>query len=215
MSKILSPLIVVLLMMVASPVYAVGFGLFANGGEAKATWDGDFVNADSDGQHIDVGFSLDTNLATDRLFNYRIELGKAYWEIDNFNNQPGSADLDGMMMNHDFGFGGLVSDSVRLWLGPEIRVTYLNGERNGPAPTDVDLFGMGFGAAVGANINFPGRFTVAAKGGFVMMNYYGNGPNYNGIVWQKSDYEIDENLVYVGLSVFFRTKSDRSMSADN
>ena len=207
--KVMSPLVVVLVLLVASPVYAVGFGLFLNGGKAEAKWDGDFLNADTDGDHLDFGFALDTNLATDRLFNYRMELGKAYWEVDRFNNQGATADLDGMMMNHDFGFGGLVSDSVRLWLGPEVRFTYLNGEINAVAPTDFDLFGFGVGAAVGANVNFPGRLTLSVKGGYVMMNYHGNGPNYDGVTWQKSDYEIDENLAYVGLSVFFRTRSSR------
>ena len=207
--RVLSPLIVVVFLLVASPVYSVGFGLFVNGGNAKSSWDGDFINSDSDGQHLDFGFSIDTNLATDRLFNYRMELGRAYWEIDNVNNLSGDADLDGLMLNQDFGFGGLVSDSVRLWLGPELRLTYLNDERDGISPTDFDLFGLGFGAAVGANINFPGRLTLAAKGGYVMMNYYGNGPNWDGGTWQKSDYSVDENLVYFGLSVFFRTKSDR------
>ncbi len=203
------PLVVVVLLLVASPVYAVGFGLFVNGGDVGAKWDGDYLNADLDGQHLDFGFALDTNLATDRLFNYRIELGKAYWQIDNFNNQSVEAEVDGLVMNHDFGFGGLVSDSVRLWLGPELRFTYLNGDVKSAVPTDVDLFGYGLGAAVGANVNFPGRLTLAARGGFVMMNYYGNGPNWDGGTWQKSNYEIDENLVYFGLSVFFRTKSDR------
>ena len=165
--RILSPLIVAVFLLVASPIYAVGFGLFVNGGEAKATWDGDFVNADSDGQHLDVGISLDTNLATDRLFNYRMELGRAYWEIDSFNNQGVKSELDGLVLNQDFGFGGRVSDSIRLWLGPELRLTYINGELNTAAPTDVDLFGLGFGAVVGANFNFSSRLTIAAKAGYV------------------------------------------------
>ena len=207
--RFLSPLLVVLMLMVSSPVYSVGFGLFLNGGNAEAKWDGDLLNADTDGKHLDFGFSLDTNLATDRLFNYRMELGKAYWEVERFNNEGVTADLDGMVMNQDFGFGGLVSDSVRLWLGPELRLTYLNGELNGVAPTDIDLFGYGFGAAVGADINFPGRLTLSVKAGYVMMNYYGNGPNWDGVNWQKSDYAIDEDLIYAGLTLFFRTKSSR------
>ena len=206
--RVLSPLVVVLMLLVASPVYAVGFGLFLNGGNAEAKWDGDLLNANTDGNHLDFGFSLDTNLATDRLFNYRMELGKAYWEVDRFNNQGATADLDGMVLNQDFGFGGLVSDSVRLWLGPELRLTYLNGELNDVAPTDIDLFCYGFGAVVGADINFPGRLTLSAKAGYVMMSYYGNGPNWDGS-WQKSDYAIDEDLIYAGLTLFFRTKSSR------
>lgn len=202
-------LVFVLVLFVATPVYSVGFGLFVNGGKVEASWDGDFQNTDTKGEHLDVGFALDTNLATDRLFNYRMELGKAYWEVDSFNNQGVKSEVDGLVLNQDFGFGGRISDSIRLWLGPELRLTYLNGDLDGAAPTDIDLFGLGFGAAAGINFNFSSRLTLAAKAGYVMTNYYGNGPNWDGGSWQKSDYTIDENLAYLGFSVFFRTKGDQ------
>ena len=110
-------------------------------------------------------------------------------------------------MNHNFGFGGLITEDLRLWFGPELRITLLDGELENVVARDIDLFGYGVGGAVGLNYNLPGRLTIAAKGGFVLMRYLGRGPNDNAGTWQSSDYDVDEDLVYVGISMFFRTKS--------
>lgn len=201
-------LLLVLLMTIATSAYAVGFGIFASGGDVKAEWDGDLRSAESDGKHRDLGFTLDTNLETERLFNYRLELGRAWWKIDDFNDQGVAADLDGLVINNDFGFGGLVTPSMRLWFGPEIRITLIDGNLDENQARDVDLFGYGFGIAAGANFNTAGRLTFAAKTGYVMMRYLGEGPNYNNNGWWDSDYDLDEDLVYFGLSMFLRTKGD-------
>jgi len=194
----------------ASSAWAGGLGLFVSGGKADAEWDGDYTSVDADGRHRDFGFTVDSNLETDRLFNYRLELGRAEWEVDDFANQGVDADLDGLVMNHDFGFGGLIAPPVRFWFGPELRFTLLDGELDGvPGARDIDLFGYGLGAAVGVNVNLPGRLTLSAKTGAVMMRYLGNGPDRSGGTWVSSDYDIDEDLVYLSLSIFFRTTSSR------
>jgi len=207
--KMLQPLAVALLMLLlAAPVYAGGLGLFVSGAERDAEWDGDYTNTEFEGVHRDFGFTVDSNLATDRLFNYRFEFGRAEWSFDDFNGIQGvGGEVDGLVMNHDFGFGGMVAPNVRLWFGPEIRMTLLDGELDNVPTRDIDLFGYGFGGALGVNVNLPGRLTVAAKSGFVMMRYLGDGPNWDGLSWRNSDYDIDEDLVYLGLSIFFRTRS--------
>lgn len=199
---------VVLLLLLAAPVYAGGIGMYVSGGEADAEWDGDYLNVEFEGDHLDLGFSVDSNLATDRLFNYRLEFGRAEWEVDNFNGRNVGAELDGLVMSHNFGFGGLVAQPVRLWFGPEFRMTLLDGELNGVAARDIDLFGYGFGGAFGTNINLPGRLTLSAKAGYVMMRYLGDGPNWNdsSSSWESSDYDVDEDLGYLSLSIFFRTQ---------
>lgn len=198
--------VAVLLLLLAAPAYAAGIGLFVSGSDVDAEWDGDYSNLESDGQHRDFGFTVDSNLATDRLFNYRLEFGRAEWEIDDFNNQGLEADIDGLVMNHDFGFGGLIAPSVRLWFGPEFRVTLLDGELEGVNARDIDLFGYGFGGAIGLNVNLPGRLSLSGKAGYVMMRYLGDGPNWDGAAWRSSDYDVDEDLGYISLSIYFRTQ---------
>lgn len=200
---------VLLILALAAPVYAGGIGMFVSGGSAEADWDGDYLSFDADGQHRDIGFAVDSNLATDKLFNYRLELGRAEWEIEDYNNQGFEADVDGLVMTHNFGFGGKLAEPFRLWFGPEVRLTLLDGEVDGIVARDIDLFGYGFGGAIGANFNFPGRLTVSAKSGFVMMRYLGDGPNWDGSGWRNSDLDLDEDLAYLSLSMFFRTRSNR------
>mgnify|MGYP001435639710 CR=1 FL=1 len=210
MSKLIKPsMILIFLLLMAAQAHAGGIGLFLSGGEVDAEWDGDYTNIESEGTHRDFGFTVDSNLNTEKLFNYRLELGRAEWEPGNFNNRGVEADIDGLVMNHDFGFGSMIAPSVRLWFGPEIRLTLLEGELEGVNARDIDLFGYGFGGAVGVNFSLPGRLTLAAKTGFVMMRYLGDGPNWTGSTWQNSDYDVDEDLVYVGVSMFFRTRSTR------
>jgi hypothetical protein len=199
--------ILLCLLFVTVPVYAAGFGIFVNGSQVDAEWDGDLTTFDSEGRHIDYGFAIDSNLAADRLFNYRFELGRAEWNVTNFNDQGIDAEMEGVVMNHDFGFGGLITDNVRFWFGPELRFSLLDGELKNTIARDIDLFGYGLGAAIGLNVNFPGRLTLAAKGGFVQMRYLGRGPHKDGISWTSSDYDVDENLLYLGFTMFFRTKS--------
>ena len=201
---------ILLLLLFAGPVHAGGIGLFVSGGEVDAEWDGDYASVESKGRHRDFGFTIDSNPDSDRLFNYRLELGRAEWEIDDFDNRGVDADVDGLVMNHDFGFGGLIAPPVRFWFGPELRFTLLEGELDGfPTARDIDLFGYGFGAAVGINVNLPGRLTFSAKTGAVMMRYLGDGPNWDGSGWRNSDFDVDEDLVYLSLSMFFRTRSGR------
>jgi len=198
-------ILLVLFLLVVTPVYAGGIGLFLNAGSVDARWDGDAPTQEFKGEHLDFGFAVDSNLDTDRMFNYRMEFGRAAWKIDHFDNQNAEADIDGLVMSHTFGFGGLLTDNVRLWFGPELRFTLLDGQLENEVARDIDLFGYGVGAVIGLNFNLPGRLTIAAKGGYVMMNYYGNGPNWNGSSWQSSSYDVDEDLVYLGVSMFFRS----------
>jgi len=199
-------MMVLLLLVVSSPVYAGGIGLYFKDGRASdVDWDGDYNSHDSDSRYREFGFTADSNLATDKMFNYRLELGRSYLEIDNFNNSIYDAELDGMAMTHTFGFGGLIAPSVRFWFGPELRVALLEGELDGGIGRDFDLFGWGVGGAAGLNMNLPGKLTLAVKGGFVMMRYLGDGPNWDGGAWQNSDYDVDEDLAYISVSMYFRT----------
>jgi len=204
-------LLLVLMLLWASGACAGGLGLFISGGEVDAEWDGDYSRVDNKGQHRDFGFVIDSNLENDRLFNYRFELGRAAWEVDDFAGRGRDADLDGLVMNHDFGFGGLIAPPLRLWFGPELRFTLLEGDLDNVSTHDIDLFGYGVGAAVGLNFNFPGRLSLSTKLAGVMMRYVGDGPDWNNGTssWVNSDYDVDEDLVYLSLSIFFRTTSSR------
>ncbi|PLX98416.1 MAG: hypothetical protein C0623_12130 [Desulfuromonas sp.] len=200
-------LIVLLLSLLATPVFAGGIGMyFQDGKVTDGDWDGDY-DFDIDSTHHDFGFVVDSNLATNRMFNYRLELGRTMLEIEDYNNRAGvDADLDGLVMNHNFGFGGLVAPNIRLWFGPEIRMELIEGDLEGATARDFDLYGFGVGATAGVNFNFPGRLSMSAKGGYIMMGYHGRGPNWNGTAWESSHFSADTELAYVNFAFFFRTQ---------
>lgn len=203
-------LVLFFVLIFSSPVYAGGIGMYFQDGQVTdGDWDGDY-DFDIDSDHRDFGFVVDSNLATNKMFNYRLELGRTLFDIDDYNNQPGvDAELEGLVMNHNFGFGGIIAPNLRLWFGPQIRMELLDGDLDGNtlSARDFDMYGFGVGAAAGINYNFPGRLTMSAKGGYVMMGYHGRGPNWNGASWESSHFDVDADLAYVNFSFFFRTRS--------
>jgi len=196
-----------------SSAWAFGMVFYTTLADESADWRANGVTRPSDMEHTDVGLTFDTNLAADRLFNYRFELGKAELEIKPFYDTvpPSKLELDGYVMSHDFGFGVQIIPLLRFWFGPELRFTWMDGTLASDPNVDLDLFGWGVGAAAGLNINFPGPVTIGIKGGYVVMNYRGEGQYYNDLIGTYSDrhYNVDQDLSYVTVMLMFRTGRDR------
>ncbi len=71
------------------------------------------------------GLIMDSNLATDRIFNWRMKLGGERLYAD----RESEMQLVRLSMSHTFGFGIVRTERVRLWLGPQIGVSYSWGDR--------------------------------------------------------------------------------------
>ncbi len=76
---------------------------------------------------IGGGLVLDTNLANNRIFNYRLKLGGEALNVD----RERSIDMSRLHMQHIFGFGIVRTKVVRLWLGPSIGGSYSWGKSTG------------------------------------------------------------------------------------
>ena len=94
-----------------SNAYAAGFGLYGSGGGGNADWSPDSgPDFRKSVEHLSYGFALDTAPAGDNLFNYNLNLG--YVKSRNKNNDSntwGNTDLEGFLMSHNFGFGGMLT----------------------------------------------------------------------------------------------------------
>lgn len=193
-----------------SSAWAFGMGFYTTLADESADWRANGVTRQLDMDHTDAGLTLDTNLAADRLFNYRFEVGKAELKIKPFYDLPQNLEVDGFVMSHDFGFGVQIVPMLRFWFGPELRFTWLDGTYGNNPNVDLDLFGWGVGAAAGLNINFPGPVTIGIKGGYVVMNYRGEGP-YEAAAgtYLERRYNVDQDLAYVTVMLMFRTGRDR------
>lgn len=196
-----------------STARAAGVGLFASMGSGSPDWTSDFTpfSFSTDMDHETFGLVFDTNLATQRLFNYRLEIGRTELTAKNFAGTGTDFDLDGFTMSHDFGFGAPLGQAVRFWLGPELRFTWVDGSLRGDPLYDMDLFGFGVGAAAGLNINLPANITLAVKAAYVMMNYTGDGhyrDTFGNYLW--TDYDADEDLKYVTVALIIRAPWDNA-----
>jgi hypothetical protein len=69
---------------------------------------------------IGAGLVLDTNLAYDRVFNYRLKLGGEQVTAD----RERELKFGRINMNHVFGFGVVRTKVVRFWFGPSIGGSY-------------------------------------------------------------------------------------------
>ena len=120
-----------LLMLATTPTLASGFGAFVEGisgsGDVEIDWDnsGNQPPFDNDFSGGHFGFILDTNLARDSVFNYRLNVGLGALDAeDDFGT---ALELGGVTVDNTFGFGVVRSKSFRLWIGPQIRIGVYTG----------------------------------------------------------------------------------------
>ena len=188
----------------ASSASAAGFGVYGSLGSGSADWTLDDwssspnITFDTDSGHQGAGFVLDTAVAKDSFFNYQLNMG-----YDKFTNKRvGSGEkfeLSGLMISNAFGFGIVRTPGFRMWMGPEIRLAWPNGSKDG---VDYDFFGIGVGPVLGMNFNLPGTVTFAVKAGYQFMNYTGEANA------SSADYDINEKMIYVNIGILFRSSGD-------
>ncbi|OHD69815.1 MAG: hypothetical protein A2W19_09575 [Spirochaetes bacterium RBG_16_49_21] len=144
---------------------------------------------------IGGGLIMDSNLAYDRVFNWRMKIGGEQLKVD----REAEMKLTRLHMNHLFGFGIVRTKVVRLWLGPRIGISYSSGNRTdfrdyaGISPVDpvLQIITLGFyspsilqypilrdkitkiqyggidvGLALGLNINIGEYVTIGPEFGF-------------------------------------------------
>lgn len=141
-----TPLLVIAL---SSSLFAFGFGLYGDfhGGKTWAAGTDHFAGGG--------GLVMDTNLAYDRVFNYRMELGAGYMSLGDVG--------DSLAINwvHYFGLGVVRTKTVRFWLGPLFTVVGLADGVTGI------MGGMGFAMGVNINVGEHVSFCITGSGRFV------------------------------------------------
>jgi hypothetical protein len=98
------------------------------------------------------GFALDTAVARDRLFNYRLNFGYQRTSRESTVGPFPNANLNGFEFNQMFGIGALRSRNVRLWFGPSLRLSFDFVSEEVPGIDAMDL-GIGGGVAAGINLH--------------------------------------------------------------
>lgn len=170
---------------------------------------------------IGFGFVLDTNVAQDSLFNYRLNLGyeKTEWDLKDAPSnslRPISLsngyklNLDSVVMDNTFGFAVYRDKLWRVWLGPQVRLAFLWGDGEFGDGThdpswEYGFFGTGWGGVIGVNYNPGDLFTGSLTTGYRYTKYYGGDKHIGSAPFDyTSDYEADESKFFIKLEILFR-----------
>jgi hypothetical protein len=181
-SIIFSSVIALSLLFMSSSLFAFGLGIY--GTAAKGSTDWVYTNPDtniesptigSDVTKRGLGFTLDTALAFDSLFNYRLQIGFTKIKIDREQNY---LDIKGneYHLYNNFGFGVFRSEVIRLWLGPQIGFGFIKAEYDSNTMETNKFWTIyyAYGIIVGININIGDVATIALDGGYRWNRHAGN-----------------------------------------
>lgn len=149
-SHALGLLALVAILASASSASATGYGLYLDYGWGPV--DGGVQGVGYDMGLTSVGFTLDSAVAKDKLFNYRMNLGYQYGRM-RFNGEKFGA-FNGGTFENVFGFGVYRDPRMRIWLGPSLRVATSVLDKssvNVPVPGNYVRLTAGGGIAAGIN----------------------------------------------------------------
>jgi hypothetical protein len=163
----------------SSRVNALGLGIYGNYSKADYKWTyhkdeiPDF-DRNSDVKKFGIGFVLDTCLAKDNLFNYRLNAGFAKMNISNEKNMPDMTGNEYHLYN-TFGFGVFRSEIVRFWLGPQIGFGWTKGEYDTTGTEEATFWTIFYSYALvaGLNFNIEDIITLGVDGGYRISKHAG------------------------------------------
>lgn len=184
---------VLLTLVLALPVHAHawGLGMFYSGGKGHS----DLLPAKAPERDYALevtgwGLSWDTNIGKDETFNYRLSLGTGEY------GEKGKP-WEGLSLTHDFGFGIARNRMARLWLGPEIMLTFIDDDSIEESPR---LFGFGMGPVVGANLNITGHLAFSLRAAYIYETLSGE-MTMGGV---RQDVTSEDEFSYISVSLMLR-----------
>ncbi len=148
-------------------IFLISFAIFSK--QAYATGIGPFIyfggsNVEMQGMKktgtmgLGAGLLVDTSVARDKLFNYRLNLSYTY---DFYN-----ASLHLAKMNHAFGLGVYRTNRMRIWFGPQLGLGYIYGEVKNDTVRTYSLANLYIGFVCGVNIHLNQVISLAIDAGY-------------------------------------------------
>jgi len=196
-------LVVITLFLVPQSSQATGLGLYLpswGNGSSTITYDYD-DEFDRDLSHVGIGFVLDTRVARQGVFNYRLHLGfesADYQRIEKFSR---------FAIDNTFGFGVVQSRVLRLWLGPSIRLAY---QSYSDEYSELSAFGFGLAPVLGMNFNIGNVLSICPEIGFRFTFFEGSESSeyYDSYYGYYDYYDADVRSVdrqfFINLAILFR-----------
>lgn len=195
----------------APVVSAIGLGVYYSYGTGEANVDFDQGDVefeeDYDLKNNTFGLVFDSCVARNSLFNYRLNIGCKNAEYEWRNHQ---LDVSGISMEHTFGFSLLRTRDVRLWIGPQLHLGFLDGDTNYDA--DITMIGWGLGPVLGLNFHTGSVVSFGIELGARYNAYFGNleykvsrgSSGYTYTETERDDVDNRETIVFLNFSLLFR-----------
>lgn len=211
--------------------HASGIGGYLTLGKGEVNfnenWDDsniwDELKSSGDAEFYGFGFIFDTNVAKNRVFSYRLQVGfeKAEYDFDSVKNITTNTDLtptlnkfkldiDRLVFDNTFGFGIVREKNFRLWVGPQIRIGSMSGDGSMTdiygTKQDLDLRGFIYGIApvIGVNFNFNNNLTIGVDLGYRFNGFWGNLEKSSLGVFDEDYYYGSENTLFFNFSLIYR-----------
>jgi hypothetical protein len=175
-----------------------------------------------------VGFVIDTAVARDKVFNYRLDFGfgAQNFDLDRDGLISGSLDSKGVTIDNTFGFGVVRNSNVRFWIGPQVHVGFYRGDFEGNQAFlgggfgetengDTEYFEFGLGPVAGINVHLDNNITLSFTSG-LRWNWFSGDletkAHYDsgGSFVPSEDFNIhgDSTEIYLNMTVLFRSVDD-------
>jgi hypothetical protein len=195
----------------APAAHAGGIGIYGLAGAGGADWqdgwneDDHWDNSDNwrDTTHTGAGLVFDAGYPG-AFLGYRMSVGWERVEQDGAAGVPGLT-LEGVVVDQDLTMT-LVRGPLRLWVGPELRLAYLNGEWGGGAHED--FFAAGLGPVIGFDIALGPAAALSWKLGYLVTSYAPTSNSFD----EHDDASIGEGHAYASLAILFNTWGSRPAS---
>ncbi len=190
---------IILFLAAANSASAIGIGLIMKDTGAQQTSQMNFLSSPLVfifQRLVGTDLTLDTAVAEDLLFNYRLNFDcETSYSDSAFYGSP--YNINRFMCTNTFGFGLIRTRFVRLWLGPQLMSSYEFRSHDNYV-SDAAVYNK-LGAVAGINIHANERITFSVETGLrlpVDINITGSGLN------ARADNRIEPIL---GFKVMFRS----------
>lgn len=190
----------------AAPARAVSVGVYGSAGAGLASTEdwgswGDEDWGERDTWHGGAGFVLDTASGYSP-FSYRLGVG---WERIVGESDHGGPDgeMEGLVIDQDFAWALAAGPSMRFWLGPELRLGFLEGSLDGAPGGDRSWFAAGIGPVLGFDLGLSPGLALSWKLGYLYTGYTTDDS------WEDDRYHDDERWTseghaYASMAILFR-----------
>jgi hypothetical protein len=211
----LALLVLLSLLLFALPTSAGGIGgsfSYSDGDGEVDDVDDFFADLDTSADYFEVGFTYDSNLASDRLFNYRMSANLQLVDQElSFGPISGDIEGTGFSLNQLFGFGLVRTKNVRIFVGPTIHlgVTVFDDEVAG---IDIEelLIVAAIGPEVGMNLHIGRHLTVSLTGYYRYgLQIQGFDAPISGVNQSDGVFVGHEHRLGLTTSIFFRFSGDQ------